>query len=174
MIIWRSCIARYLLVIWRQFIAKCMPAIWRHPITLHTLAILATSYCLKRNDRVSSFFWTRWSKLCFSHVSLILVTTFLFSVFVKSLLTKFFVPFLAAWESKFLSCFLYLWHSELVHRTYATPYFWHRTRGFLEVRRSWEPGSRLTTGDFFPFRLSPKVSHANVHWANANHTFLTH
>jgi hypothetical protein len=24
------------------------------------------------------------------------------------------------------------------------------------------------------FRLSPKVSGANVHWANANHTFLTH
>jgi hypothetical protein len=25
-----------------------------------------------------------------------------------------------------------------------------------------------------PFRLLPKVSHANVCWANANHTFLTH
>jgi hypothetical protein len=24
------------------------------------------------------------------------------------------------------------------------------------------------------FRLSPKVSGANVRWANANHTFLTH
>jgi hypothetical protein len=24
------------------------------------------------------------------------------------------------------------------------------------------------------FRLSPKVSGANVHWVNANHTFLTH
>jgi hypothetical protein len=24
------------------------------------------------------------------------------------------------------------------------------------------------------FRLLPKVSGANVHWANANHTFLTH
>ncbi len=24
------------------------------------------------------------------------------------------------------------------------------------------------------FRFSPKVSEANVHWANANHTFLTH
>jgi hypothetical protein len=27
---------------------------------------------------------------------------------------------------------------------------------------------------FSPFRLLPKVSGANVHWANANHTFLTH
>ncbi len=46
--------------------------------------------------------------------------------------------------------------------------------GFLEARRSWEPSSRLTTGDLSPFRLLPKVSGANVHWANANHTFLTH
>jgi hypothetical protein len=40
---------------------------------------------------------------------------------------------------------------------------------FLEARRLWEPGTRISTG--FPFRLSPKVSHANVHWAIANHTF---
>ncbi len=35
------------------------------PIAKHTLAVLATSYCLNRNDRVSSFEWTRGSKLCF-------------------------------------------------------------------------------------------------------------
>jgi hypothetical protein len=29
------------------------------------LAILATSYCLNRNNRVSSFYWTRESKQCF-------------------------------------------------------------------------------------------------------------
>ncbi len=54
------------------------------------------------------------------------------------------------------------------------PYFWHRTRGFLKARCSWEPGSRLTTGDLSPFRLLPKVSGANVLWANANYTFLAH
>jgi hypothetical protein len=37
-----------------------------------------------------------------------------------------------------------------------------------------EPGSRLTTGFRSPFCLLPKVSGANTHWANANHTFLTH
>jgi hypothetical protein len=58
--------------------------------------------------------------------------------------------------------------------THAPPYFLHRMHGFLEARCSWEPGSRLTTRDFSPFRLSPKVSGANVHWANSNHTFLTH
>jgi hypothetical protein len=46
--------------------------------------------------------------------------------------------------------------------------------GFLEARLSWEPGSRLTTIDLSPFHLLPKVSRANVRWANANHTFLTH
>ena len=57
---------------------------------------------------------------------------------------------------------------------HAPPCFWHRTRGFLKAKHSWEPGSRLTTGDPSLFRLLPKVSHTNVHWANANHTFLTH
>ncbi len=57
---------------------------------------------------------------------------------------------------------------------HAPPYFWHRTRGFLKARRLWEPGGRLTTGYFSPFRLLPKVSGVNICWANANHTFLTH
>jgi hypothetical protein len=47
-------------------------------------------------------------------------------------------------------------------------------RGFLKARRSWEPGSRLTSGDLSPFRLLSKASGANLHWANANHTFLAH
>jgi hypothetical protein len=63
--IWQSYIAKYLLAIWLYFIAKCTLVIWRHLITKHTLAILATSYRLNRNDRVSSFYWTRGSKLCF-------------------------------------------------------------------------------------------------------------
>jgi hypothetical protein len=45
---------------------------------------------------------------------------------------------------------------------------------FLEERCSRETGSGLTTGDLSPFRLLPKVSDANVRWANTNHTFLTH
>jgi hypothetical protein len=47
-------------------------------------------------------------------------------------------------------------------------------RGFLEARRSWEPGSSFTTCDLSPFCCLPKVSGVNVHSANANHTFLTH
>jgi hypothetical protein len=63
--IWWLWIAVYLLVIWLCLIAKCSLAILRQPIAKHMLAILATSYRLNRNDRVSSFYWTRGSKLCF-------------------------------------------------------------------------------------------------------------
>ncbi len=53
------------MAIWLCLIAKCLLAIWQQSIAKHMLAILATSYCLNRNDRVSSFYWTRGSKLCF-------------------------------------------------------------------------------------------------------------
>ncbi len=50
-----------------------MLVILRQPIPKHTLAILATSYCLNRNYRVSSFYWTRGSRqfflTCFSYFS---------------------------------------------------------------------------------------------------------
>ncbi len=70
-----------------------------------------------------------------------------------------------------ISCTLGIPSQYIVH---VPPYLWHRTHRFLEARRSWEPGSRLTTGDVSPFHLLPKVSDANVCWMNANHTFLTH
>jgi hypothetical protein len=56
MVIWLCFIAKYTLAIWRQAIAKCMLAIWRQPIAKIKLAILATSYRLNINDRVSSFY----------------------------------------------------------------------------------------------------------------------
>jgi hypothetical protein len=76
----------------------------------------------------------------FSQVSLILVATFLSSIFAKSLHTNFFAPFLAARESNFCpvshTSGTPSWY--IVH---APPYFSHRTRGFLEARCSWEHGS---------------------------------
>ena len=69
------------------------------------LAILATSYCLDRNDRVGSFFIGLWGlNNVFSHVSLILVVA-TSSIFAKLLLTNFVAPFLAARESDFLVLF---------------------------------------------------------------------
>jgi hypothetical protein len=40
-------------------------AILQQPIAKHMLAILATFYRLNRNDRVSSFYWTKGSKQYF-------------------------------------------------------------------------------------------------------------
>ncbi len=140
-------------------------------IAKHTLAILGTSYCLNRSNRVSSFYKTRGSKLCFLTCFSYFSCYFLILVFFQN--RYFFVSFSAAWESNILSCFCTIgtlsWY--VVH---APPCFWHRMCGFLKARRSWEPGSRLTTGEFSPFHLSPKVSCENTHWSNANDTFLTH
>ncbi len=149
--IWQSYIAKYLLANWLYFIANCMLAIWQHPIAKHMLAILATSYRLNRNNRVSSFNWTRGSKLlfltCFSYFS----CYFLILVFLQNCYLLIYLRL--SWLHRNpiscpISCTFGIRSWYVVH---VPPYSWHRTRGFLEARRSWEPGSRLTTGDFSPF-----------------------
>jgi hypothetical protein len=109
---------------------------------------------LNRNNRVSSLYWTRGSKLCFLIYFSYLSCYFLSLVFLQN-------HYLLMHRNP-ISCpiFLYLWYSKVVRRTCA-PYFWHRTRWFLEARRLQEPGSRLTTSDLSPFCLLPKVSGAN-------------
>jgi hypothetical protein len=37
-------------------------------------------------------------------------------------------------------------------------------RWFLKARRSWEPGSSITTVEFSLFRLLRKVSAVNINW----------
>jgi hypothetical protein len=44
--------------------------------------------------------------------------------------------------------------------------------GFLKARRSWEPSSSSTTGQFFPFQTLRKASAVNVRWTDR--TFLSH
>jgi hypothetical protein len=136
MAIWLCLIANYLRVIWRHPIAKCTVAIWQQPIAKHSLAVLATSYCLNRNNRVSSFYQTRGSKLCFLTCFSCFSCYFHILVFSQNcyvIISS--QPFSAARESDFLSCFSYLgtpsWY--VVH---APPCFWHRTRGFHKARRS--------------------------------------
>jgi hypothetical protein len=105
---------------WLCFIAKCTLTICQQPIAIHSLAIMATSYCLNRNNRVCSFYWTRGSKLCFLTCFSYFSCYFSYSsIFAKFLLTNFFAPFSAARESNFLSRFLYLWHYKLVRCTCA-------------------------------------------------------
>ena len=110
-------------------------AIWWSCITTYLLAILATSYCLNRNNRVSSFHWTRGSKLCF-------LTRF-------SYLSCYFLILVISWNRYSLITSRLSWlHGNLISRpvsctfgttswyvVHAPPYFWHRTRWFLEARR---------------------------------------
>ncbi len=131
---------------------------------------LVTTYCytfidnfgdlllLKQNGRVSSFYKTRGSKLCFltsfSYFSCyfhILVFSRNHYLLISSRLSRLHGNPISCP----ISCTLGTPSWYVVH---APPCFWHRTRGFLKAKHSWEPGSRLTTGEFSPFRLSPKVS----------------
>ncbi len=136
---------------WRHQIAKCTLVIWRQHIAKHSLVIMATSYCLNRNNRVNSFYWTRGSKLCFLtcfpyfsryfHILVFLLNCyFLISLRLSRLHgNPIYCP---------VSCTLGTPSWYVVH---ALPCFSHRTSGFLKRRRLWEPGSRLTTGEFFLF-----------------------
>jgi hypothetical protein len=135
---------------------------------------MATSYRLNGNNRVSSFYWTRGSKLCF--LTCFSYFSCYFHILVFLLNHYLLISSRLSWLhgnpiSCPVSCILGTPSWYVVH---APPCFWHRTRRFLEARCSWEPGSRLTTNEFSPFCLLPKVSGANVRWANANDTFLTH
>jgi hypothetical protein len=128
------------------------------------LAIFATSYCLNRNDRVSSFYWTRGRKQCFLTCFSYFSCYFLILVFLQNHYLLFSL------------CLSWLHGNPISHpisRTigtpskyivHAPPCFWNRTRGFLKARRSWEPGSSHTTAKFSLFRLLPKVSAVNARW----------
>ncbi len=124
-----------MLAIWRHTIAKCTLAIWQQPIAKHSLAILATSYCLKRNDRVSSFYKTRGSKLCFLTSFSYFSRYFHVLVFLQN--RYLLISSQLSWlHGNPISCPVSCtfgtpsWY--VIH---ATPYFRHRTRGFLKARR---------------------------------------
>jgi hypothetical protein len=151
-------------VIWLCCIAKRSLAILQQPIAKHMLAILATSYRLNGNNRVSSFYWTRGSKQCYLTCFSYFSHYFLILVFLKNCYLL--ISSLLSWLhgnpiSRPVSCTIGTPSWYVLH---APPCFWHRTHGFLEARCSWEPGSSLTIGEFSLFRLWPKVSAANVRW----------
>ncbi len=151
-----------------------MLAIWLYVIAKQTLAILGTSYSLNRNNRVSSFYWTGGSKLCFLTCFSYFSRYFLILVFLRNF-ESIILLHLSWLHRNPISCPIsWTFGTPSWYVLHAPPYFWHRTLGFLKSRCSWEPGSRLTTGDLSSFYLLPKVSGAKVPLANANHTSLTH
>jgi hypothetical protein len=131
MAIWGSCIAKYLLAIRHYFIAKCMLATWRHPIAKHTLAILATSHRLNRNDRVSSLYWTRGSKLCFLTCFSYFRRYFLILVFLQNRCLLIYLQLFWLHINPISRLvFSYLWHSKLVCCKCAPFFFGTECMGF--------------------------------------------
>ncbi len=149
LVIWRPCIAKYLLTIWQSNAAKFMLGI-------------SNILSLSSDDRICSFNWIRGSKHCFltsfsnlNHYFLLLVFSrngyLLFSLRLSWLRGNpislpVFIPFV-------------LW----IPRCTCAPIFLAHMTCFLEARCLWEPGTRISPGFLSPFRLLPKVSHANVH-----------
>ncbi len=115
--------------------------------------ILATSYCLNRNNRASSYYWTRRSKLyfltCFSYFSCYFHTlAFSQNCYLLISLRLFWLhenPISHPVSSSIGTSSKYV--------VLAPSYFLHRMHGFLKARCSWEPGSSLTTSKFSPFCL---------------------
>jgi hypothetical protein len=129
---------------------------------------------LSSNDRISSFSWIRGSKCCFLTSFSHLNCYFLFLVFLRNCYLL--VSLRLSWlQGNLISCpiFSHLWYSK-IPRCMCAPIVLAQMMHFLEARCSREPGIRISTGFLSPFRLSPKVLHANVHWAIANHTFSSH
>ncbi len=129
---------------------------------------------LSSNNRISSFYCIRGSKHCFLTSFSHLNCYFLFLVFLRNcyLLVSL---CLSQLQGNPISCpvFSYIWYSKELH-CMCTPIFLAHITRFLEGRCLREPGTRINTGFLSPFRLLPKVSHANVRWAIANHTFSSH
>jgi hypothetical protein len=129
------------------------------------------SLLLSSNYRISSFYWIKGSKHCFLTSFSNLNCYFLFLVFLRN--RYLLVSLRLSWHMGIQ--FLILFFIPLllrVPRPTCAPIFLAHEMRFLEARRSWQPGTRISTS--FPFCLLPKVSHANVRWELANHTFSSH
>ncbi len=132
------------------------------------------SLLLSSNDRICISYWIRGSKHCFLTSFSHLNHYFLFLVFLCN--HYLLVSLCLSWLHRnpiSRPIFSYLWYSEVLCCMCAPIFLAHMTC-FLEARCLQEPGIRISTGFLSLFRLLPKVSHANVHWAIANHTFSSH
>ncbi len=135
MVIWLCFIAKYTLAIWGHPIAKWTLANLRQPITKHSLAILATSYCLNRNDRGSSFYKTsRGSKICFLTCFSYFSHYFLILVFLQNCYSLISLRFSWLHGNSISRPVSRTSGTPIWYVVHAPPYFWHRTRGFLEAR----------------------------------------
>ncbi len=154
-------VAKWLLVIWRPSIATYLLMIWQSNVATFML-VISNILLLSSNNRICSFNWIRGSKHCFLTSFSNRYRYFLFLVFLQNcyLLVSLHLSRLRGTPiSHPIFTPSVLW----IPRCTCAPIFLAHITRFLEARRSWEPGTRISTGFLSPFRLSPKVSHANVH-----------
>ncbi len=168
-----SNIAKLSLGVRQTDIAKFLLTIWQSNVAKFMFCNLATSLSLSSNDGICSFIWIRGSKHSF-------LTSF--SNFYRYFL------FLVFWQRRYLLVSLHLSQLHrtpisypvfipfvLIPRCTCAPMFLAAVTRFLEVRRLWEPGTRISTGILSPFRpFFAKVFCANAHWAIANHNFSSY
>ncbi len=143
--------------------SKSTPNLW--PI-LPLLGHIWYSLCLGisfHNNRICSFNWIRGSKHCFltSFSNLHCYFLFLTLVFLQNcnLLVSLHLSWLRGTP---ISHPVFIPFVLPIPRRTCAPIFLAHMTCFLKARCSWKPGSRIRTGFLSPFRLSPKVSHANL------------
>jgi hypothetical protein len=130
---------------------------------------------LSSNDRVSSFYWIRGSKVGFLTSFSYLNHYFRILGFLQSHYLLFSLCFSCLHKNP-ISCPVFSYHcNSEVLRHLCAPIFLAHIMLFLKGRHSREPaGSRLITNFLSHFCLLPKVFYANIHWAISYHTLLTH
>ncbi len=107
---------------------------------------------LSSNDRICSINWIRGSKHCFLTSFSNFCCYFLFLVFLQRryLLVSL---HLSRLHGTPISYPIFIPFVLRILRPTCTPMFLAHIMRFLEVRRSWEPGTRVSTGIISPFRL---------------------
>jgi hypothetical protein len=108
---------------------------------------------LSSNDRICSFKWIRGSKHCFLTSFSDFYCYFLFLLFLwhRYLLVSLHLSWLRGTPISYLVFIPFV--LRILCLT-CTPMFLAHIMHFLQVRRSWEPGTRVSTGILSPFRLS--------------------
>ena len=133
-------IAKFLLTIWQSYVAKFMWAIWCDPIAKQYLIGFVALIGLEGVNIV------------FSQVSLILLLPSFSSIFATSLLII--ILHLSWLRGTPISYPVLLPFVLWIPRRTCAPMFLEYITRFLKVRRSWEPGTRISTIILSPFRLS--------------------
>ncbi len=135
---------------------------------------LATSLLLSSNNKVCSFIWIRGNKHSFLTSFTNFYHCFLFLVFSRCryLLVSSHLSRLHGTPISYpVFIHFVLW---ILRRTCAPMFLAHLTR-FLEVRHSWELGTKISTGIPSPFRLSFQRFLVQMSIRQfANHTFSSH